>query len=56
MRSLLSKGAWGKFAERLAPHESPASRMVQTAGSRAQLAKLFGGLDDKEVELLVYDL
>lgn len=56
MRSLLSKGAWAKFAEGLAPHESPASRMVQTAGSRAQLAKLFGGLDDKEVELLVYDL
>ncbi|MDC0712733.1 terminase family protein [Stigmatella sp. ncwal1] len=30
--------------------------MVNAVGSRAQLAKLFGGLEDKEVELFVFDL
>ena len=57
MRSVLSNDSrWARFADGLAANESPASRMVTATGSRAQLARLFSHFDDREVELLVFDL
>lgn len=44
------------FASSLAPHESPASRAISSLRTPEDVQRVFGGLDDHEIELLAYDL
>lgn len=61
-----TKAGWARAAEKrlafaglldkLEPHESPAMYIVRRAKTREGLMRIFGGLDDRQVEQLVYDL